>query len=151
MLITLHNLPALQGRKKKRVGRGPGSGRGTYSGRGIKGQKARTGGRVGLRRKGVKQFITKLKKIKGFTSLKAKMLTVNVGTLNTAFKDGSHVDPQKLVQKGIIKTVKFGVKILGDGELGKKLNVKAHSFSRSAKAAILKQGGKVEIISLKQK
>ena len=62
MLITLHNLPALQGRKKKRVGRGPGSGRGTYSGRGIKGQKARTGGRVGLRRKGVKQFITKLKK-----------------------------------------------------------------------------------------
>ena len=79
------------------------------------------------------------------------MLTVNVGTLNTAFKDGSHVDPQKLVQKGIIKTVKFGVKILGDGELGKKLNVKAHSFSRSAKAAILKQGGKVEIISLKQK
>ncbi|OGY79693.1 MAG: 50S ribosomal protein L15 [Candidatus Kerfeldbacteria bacterium RIFCSPHIGHO2_02_FULL_42_14] len=149
--MTLHNLPALQGRKKKRVGRGPGSGRGTYSGRGIKGQKARTGGRVGLRRKGVKQFITKLKKIKGFTSLKAKMLTVNVGTLNTAFKDGSHVDPQKLVQKGIIKTVKFGVKILGDGELGKKLNVKAHSFSRSAKAAILKQGGKVEIISLKQK
>lgn len=151
MLITLHNLPTLQGKKKKRVGRGSGSGRGTYSGRGIKGQRARTGGRQGLKRRGVKQFIMKLKKTKGFTSAQSKMLVVNIATLNTVFPDGAQVDSQKLLKRGIIETVKFGVKILGDGKLGKKLHVKAHGFSQSAKDAIVKAGGTAEVLKLKNK
>lgn len=146
MLLTLHNLSGEKKRKKKRVGRGLGSGLGTYSGRGIKGQKARTGGKKGLKIHGLKQTIMKLKKTRGFTSLQKKRPTVNVGLLNEKFKEGEMVTASKLVERGIISTATYGIKILGKGTLSKKLTVQADAFSASAKALIEKIGGQAEII-----
>jgi large subunit ribosomal protein L15 len=149
--LTLHNLKVKKGAKKRprRVGRGNASGRGTYSGRGLKGQRSRSGGKSGLKRRGLRQLLRNKPKIGGFKSLKPKMETVNLEQLEKNFEASEIVNAKKLIAKNLIGSVKKGVKILGSGKLNKKLTVIADSFSESAKKAIIKAGGKPEIRSKK--
>ena len=119
MSLGLHNLKVSAGstKKKKRVGRGNSSGHGTYSTRGLKGQRSRSGGKGGLKRLGLKQIILQTPKKKGFTSNRPKNQTVNLSELNDKFKDGALISPQSLLKAGLIKDAKVAVKILGNGEL----------------------------------
>jgi len=144
--LSLHNLKInKKSRKKpKRIGRGNASGHGTYSTRGLKGQRARSGGRAGLKRLAMKQLLKSKPKIGGFRSLREKMVTVNVSDLEKYFNAGEIVNPVKLFEMGLTGRSKSGVKILGNGELTKKLNVFAHKFSESAKQAIIKAGGSAQ-------
>lgn len=147
--LTLANLRVNKKAKKKakRVGRGNASGHGTYSTRGLKGQRARSGGRSGLKRRGLRQLLRNKPKIGGFRSPYPKMVTVNLDQLESNFGAGEIVNAQKLINKYLIKSAKTGVKILGDGKLTKKLEVIADGFSKSAKEAIIKAGGRVQLIS----
>lgn len=150
MAISLSNLkPNPKSKKRrKRVGRGDsGSDPGTYSGRGIKGQRARSGGKKGLKIKGMRNIIKEIPKIKGFSRKPANFVVVNIKTLEERFKDGDKVDMEKLRKAGLLKNKAKKVKILGDGELKKKLTVKAHFFSESAEKKIKKAGGKIEKIN----
>ena len=143
--LTLHNLKINKKAKKKtkRVGRGNASGHGTYSGRGLKGQKARAGGKGGLKRRGLKQLLRNKPKLGGFKSLKPKMAIVDLDQLENNFETGEIINAKKLFAKKLIKTVKNGVKILGSGKITKKLSVTADDFSESAKKAIIESGGNV--------
>lgn len=149
--MKLHELQPSEGggsRIRKRVGRGTGSGMGKTSGRGHKGQKARAGKgtRVGFEG-GQTPLFQRLPK-RGFTNIFAKELEIiNIEDLNI-FDDETEVTPELLIEEGLIKKakVKNGVKVLGNGELDKKLTVKAHQFSKSAKEKIETQGGKAEVI-----
>lgn len=147
--MRLHDLKPAEGstKKKKRVGRGIGSGHGKTSGRGHKGQNARSGGGVRPGFEGGQMPLTRRIPKRGFTNIfKKEYSIVNVGTLEERFEDGAEITPEVLIEKGIIKDVKDGVKILGDGELTKKLTVKAHKFSQSAVEKIQAVGGKAEVI-----
>jgi len=145
--LTLHNLKVKKGAKKKprRVGRGNASGSGTYSGRGLKGQRSRSGGKKGLKRRGLRQLLKNKPKIGGFKSLKPKMVTVNLDQLEKSFESGEIVNNKKLISKNLIKSAKTGVKVLGRGKLTKKLTVVADNFSESAKKAIIDTGGSVKV------
>jgi len=149
MALSLNNLKPARGAKKARIriGRGNSSGRGTYSGRGLKGQRSRTGA-SGLKYIGMKAQIMKLPKFHGFTSLKPRLATVNLADLEKNFSDGDIINFYSLRQKGLIKKSDFGVKILGDGQLMKKLIIKANQISQSAKAAVEKAGGTVSLQKL---
>ena len=148
MVVSLSNLKSYKQKKKKRVGRGDSSGMGTYSRRGMKGQKSRSGGRSGLKRMGLKQFLHQIPKSRGFKSFYEKMEIVNIGQLNKKFENGEIVTLQKLKNAGLVKNIKNGVKILGSGKLTKKFTIKANSFSKSAENAIKKAGGKVKLIKV---
>ncbi len=137
--------------KKRRVGRGNASGRGTYSSRGLKGQRSRSGGKRGLKRRGLINLLRNKPKIGGFKSLKPKMVTVNLDKLDTCFNEGELVNAKKLIAKNIIRSAKSGLKILGDGKLNKKLTVYADGFSESAKKAIIEAGGQAQTISKNKK
>jgi large subunit ribosomal protein L15 len=152
MPLTLSNLKSFRGASKnrKRVGRGNSSGHGTYSTRGAKGQKARSGGKRGLKLKGFKRLMQNIPKLRGFKSLVSKMEIVNIQNLELKFENGAVIDGKKLVDAGIIRTIQFGVKILGGGKLAKNFVVKADAFSSSAKEAIEKAGGKAEIVKNNQ-
>lgn len=128
-----------------RRGRGHGSGNGKTAGKGHKGQKARSGApRPGFEG-GQLPLYRRLPK-RGFTNINSKeIVAINVGTLN-AFDEGAVVTVEALVEKGIIKNPKDGVKILGNGELTKKLEVKVNAFSASAAEKIQAAGGKAEVI-----
>jgi len=143
MALNLHNLKPAYGAKKnkKRVGRGDASGHGTYATRGLKGQKARSGGKGGLRLKGLKSTIQNTPKLGGFRSLKPKLEVVNLESLEKKFENNDIITPVKLAELGLIKNTRNGVKILGMGKLTKKLIIKASRFSNSAKEAISKAGG----------
>jgi len=147
--LSLNNLKVSEGsnRKSKRLGRGNASGKGTYSARGLKGQRARSGGRGGLKRRGLNQLLRNKPKLGGFKSLQPKPEVVNLEDLQQHFADGELVNPKNLLAKKLIKTVKPGVKILGQGKLTKKLNVKANSFSESAKKVIMEAGGSIQLIT----
>jgi len=147
-VLGLHNLTVSKGSKtrKRRVGRGNASGKGNQSGRGGKGQKARSGGKAGLVLFGVKNYLLRIPKSRGFKSLRVKTAEINLGTLNKFFKDGDIINPSALVKKGLISSSQFGVKVLGEGEFKKKFTVKAQAFSVSAKEAIIKAGGTIEIL-----
>lgn len=146
--MKLNQLTAMPGSTKaaKRIGRGAGSGNGKTAGKGHKGQKARAGhgqrpgfegGQMPLQRRIPKR---------GFNNIFAKeIVTVNVSSLNK-FEDGAVVDAAALIGAGIIKKSCDGVKILSNGELKKKLTVKATAFSEAAKAKIEAAGGKAEVI-----
>jgi len=139
--------PAGAKHKKKRVGCGDGSGHGTFSTRGCKGQKSRSGRdlRPGFEG-GQLPIIKRLPWTRGFTNVvKINYSVVNVGDL-AVFDAGSEVGPETLLAKGLVKSIKFPVKILGNGELTKSLTVKANKFSASAKTKIEASGGKVEEI-----
>lgn len=145
--IGQHNLKPASGAKhsRKRVGRGDGSGHGTYSGRGLKGQKSRAGGgtRIGFEG-GQLPLIKRLPRTRGFfNAFKTEYTVVNVGKLNV-FNANAEVTPQSLLEAGLIKSAQKRIKILGDGEISRPLVVKANKFSATAKSKIEAAGGKVE-------
>ncbi|OGL65095.1 50S ribosomal protein L15 [Candidatus Uhrbacteria bacterium RIFCSPLOWO2_01_FULL_47_24] len=146
MPFTLSNLkPATGSRTRvRRIGRGPGSGRGKTAGRGTKGQRARSSGRKGLARLGLKRIMQRIPKHRGFTSFHRKPSVVNVGILEQSFATGTKITPQLLETKGIVKNISDGVKILGDGTIAKTFIIKGCEVSKSAKEKIEKVGGKVE-------
>ena len=131
--------------KRKLVGRGNGSGHGTYSGRGCKGQKARSGGGVRLGFEGGQlPLIKRLPRKRGFTNIfKTKYNVVNVGKL-TIFPSGSEVTPEELLRAGLINTTGNPTKILGVGDIQHPLLVSANKFSSSAEKKILAAGGKIK-------
>lgn len=144
--MKLHELSQSVSRKsKKRVGRGPGSGLGKTSGRGQKGQKARSGGGVRLGFEGGQTTLARRLPKRGFTNFNRKEYAIiNVGDLNR-FEDGTTVTPELLKAEGILKKQLAGVKVLGEGTLEKKLHVVAAKFSKSAEEAIVKAGGTIEV------
>ncbi|MBE8954183.1 MAG: 50S ribosomal protein L15 [Quinella sp. 2Q5] len=146
--MKLHELKPTDGARKDkvRVGRGTGSGCGKTSGRGHKGQKARSGGGVRPGFEGGQMPIYRRLPKRGFKNVwRKEYAEVNVATLNV-FDDGMTVDAVALVELGILKNVQDGVRILGDGELTKKLSVKAQGFTKSAIAKIEAAGGSAEVI-----
>lgn len=152
MTLTLKHIAGEHGAKKrrKRVGRGNASGRGTYSTRGVKGQRARSGGRRGLRLLGLKQLMHNVPKKRGFTSPQGKFACVNLFELERAFQSGDVVTPTILVERGVVARRRVGaVKILGKGPVTKKLVVKAHAFSETARTGIEDMGGSVEYLFLR--
>ncbi|GMB10020.1 50S ribosomal protein L15 [Thermolongibacillus altinsuensis] len=146
--MKLHELKPAPGSRKERnrVGRGIGSGNGKTSGRGHKGQNARSGGGVRIGFEGGQTPLFRRLPKRGFTNIHRKEYAiVNLEALNR-FEDGTEVTPELLLETGVISKLKAGVKVLGNGEITKKLTVKAHKFSASAKEAIEAVGGKTEVI-----
>lgn len=146
--MRIHDLSPNEGAKKnrKRVGRGNGSNRGNYSGRGDNGQNSRTGGGVRPGFEGGQTPLARRLPKRGFNNIfKKEYSVVNVAKLNL-FDSGTEVTPELLLEKGMISKFRDGIKILGDGELDKELTVKAHHFSESARKKIEGAGGKVEVI-----
>lgn len=149
--MKLHDLrpaPGGEVKKKKRLGRGHGSGLGKTSGRGHKGQNARTGGGVRPGFEGGQTPLFRRLPKRGFTNNFAKVFaTVNLDQLNR-FEDGTEVTPELLFETGLVKKAKAkdGIKILGQGELNKKLVVKSQKFSKSAEEKINSLGGRAEVI-----
>lgn len=137
---------------RKRVGRGDGSGHGTYSGRGCKGQKSRAGYKMRPGFEGGQlPLIKRLPEKRGFVNIfRTEYSTVNIDKLNK-FSASSEVTPQKLVDEGLVKSLRKPVKILGDGEIKHPLIVKANKFSSAAKAKIEATGGKAEVIKHESK
>lgn len=133
--------------KRKRVGRGDGSGHGSYSGRGIKGQKARSGGGVRPYFEGGQlPLVRRLPQKRGFTNIFRKEYNIiNIKELN-CFPPGAQIDPEVLHKVGLVKSLKKPIKILGEGELSYPLFIKAHRFSQKAREKIEAIGGKVEEI-----
>jgi large subunit ribosomal protein L15 len=146
--MKLHELKPAAGSTTapKRLGRGPGSGLGKTSGKGHKGAKARSGGgkRAGLEG-GQMPLVRRVPK-RGF----ANIFSIEYETINVArfeiFEDGTVVTPELLLQKGLIKKIRDGVKVLGSGEVTRKLTVKASKFTGSAKEKIEAAGGKAEVL-----
>lgn len=146
--MNLHELSPAIGSKKesKRIGRGHGSGWGKTSGKGHKGQKARSGGGVRPGFEGGQMPLQRRVPKRGFNNIFAKkIVAVNLYSLNK-FEDGQEVDTNALIEMGIIKKAHDGVKILSNGNLSKKLIVKASAFSEAAKKKIEEAGGKAEVI-----
>lgn len=133
-------------RERKRIGRGHGSGNGKTAGKGHKGQNARSGGGVRLGFEGGQTPLSRRLPKRGFTNFNRKEYAiVNVESLNV-FEDGTVVTPELLKETGLVKKELDGVKVLGNGELTKKLTVQANKFSASATTVIEQAGGKAEVI-----
>jgi large subunit ribosomal protein L15 len=151
MGTTLHTLKGPRGatRNKKRIGRGPGSGTGEQSGKGVKGQKARTGhhgARLGF--EGGQMPMQRRFPKKGFKNpFRKEIFAVNVGALEERFEGGGTVDLAALQAAGMVPRTLDTVKILGEGDLTKKLVVKAGAFSATAKEKIEKAGGTAEVVA----
>lgn len=147
--MKLHELSSLDGsvKNRKRVGRGPGSGTGKTSGKGEKGQNARSGGGVRPGFEGGQLPLFRRLSKRGFNNYEFRTVysIVNVSDLNR-FEDGTVVDTTLLKEVGLIKKELDGVKVLGSGELTKKLTVKANAFTKSAQDKIETIGGKTEVI-----
>ena len=146
--MKLHEMKPADGSRKarKRIGRGIGSGSGKTSGRGHDGQNARSGGGVRLGFEGGQIPLFQRLPKRGFTNINRKEYAiVNLDVLNR-FDEGTEVTPELLIETGIVSNEKSGIKILGNGILEKKITVKAHKFSASAKEAIEKAGGQAEVI-----
>lgn len=149
-MAELHTLTPFKGSRKKtkRIGRGLGSGHGAYSTRGVKGQRARSGGSHGLKARGMKQIIRRIPKLSGFRSIHEKIKSINLSKLEELFSAGETVTPLMLVRRGALHSPKRGklasVKLLGEGTLTKALTVRGCAVSASAKEKIEKAGGSVE-------
>ena len=146
--MKLHELSPAPGSKqtRNRIGRGLGSGNGKTAGKGMKGQNSRSGGGTRTGFEGGQMPIYRRLPKRGFKKIFAKEYAeVNVSTLER-FDDGATVDPVALVEAGILKNVQDGVRILGNGELTKKLTVRANGFTKTAESKITAAGGKVEVI-----
>ncbi len=144
----LNELKPVEGARhaKKRVGRGQGSGLGKTAGRGTKGQNSRSGGGVRPGFEGGQLPLFQRLPKRGFNNVNRKeYAVVNLEQLNI-FEDGAVVTPEELIASGLVKKVNDGIKILADGNLEKKLTVKAHKFSAKAQEAIVALGGSVEVI-----
>ncbi len=147
--MKLHELQPAAGSVKdvKRVGRGHGSGLGKTAGKGHKGQKARSGGSIRPGFEGGQMPLQRRIPKRGFNNIFAKEYAeVNVSVLNARFEDGAVVDAQALIASGAIKDAKDGIKVLGNGDITKKLTVKAAKFTASAQEKIEKAGGKAEVM-----
>ena len=144
MTLSLHTIKPSEGSKKskKRIGRGLASG-GAKSGRGQKGQKSRSGA-SGLQRIGIRKLMLATPKLRGFTSPHGKKAVVNVEDLASVFKKGEVVTPTALKEKGLIKTTKDGVKILGEGEVSVDLKIEGCAVSKSAADKITAAGGSIK-------
>lgn len=146
--MKLHELKPAEGSRKerKRLGRGIGSGQGKTAGKGHKGQNARSGGGVRPGFEGGQTPLFRRLPKRGFTNFSRKeYAVVNLDALNR-FEDGSEVTPELLIETGVVKNEKAGIKILAKGNVEKKLIVKAHKFSSAAKEAIAAAGGTTEVI-----
>lgn len=146
MSLKLHNLKPSVGsrRKPKRLGRGDSAGQGSYSGKGQKGQKARSGGRHKLARKGLRNLLMSSPKLRGFKSFYPKAAVVNLEVLEKHFNDGDIINSGALKEKRLVSVKAEKIKILGDGELTKKLKLEGLAVSGSARAKIEARGGYVK-------
>lgn len=146
--MKLHEMKFVEGARKerKRIGRGQGSGTGKTAGKGHKGQNARSGGGVRLGFEGGQTPLARRLPKRGFTNFTRKEYAiVNVESLNV-FEEGTVVTPELLLETRVVRKELHGIKVLGSGELTKKLTVKANKFSESAKKAIEVAGGSVEVL-----
>ena len=146
--MKLHELKPAEGATsaRKRLGRGIGSGLGKTSGKGHKGAKARSGGGKRPGFEGGQMPLTMRLPKRGFTNnFRKEYVAINVSRLEV-FDDGATVTPVELIEMGIIKKIGDGIKIMGDGELNKKLTVQANKFTATAKEKIEALGGKAEVI-----
>ena len=146
--MELHELAPIAGSTHvaKRKGRGCGTGNGKTAGRGHKGQHARSGGKTRIGFEGGQMPLARRIPKRGFNNIFAKPLTaINVSAL-TGFENGTVVTAARLEEKGMIRDCKYGLKVLSNGELTKKLTVQAAAFSGSAKAKIEEAGGKAEVV-----
>ena len=147
--MKLHELSPAAGstKERKRIGRGAGSGQGKTAGKGHKGQKARAGRGMRAGFEGGQMPLQRRLPKRGFNNIfRKEIVAVNVADLNARFEDGAVVDVESLISAGLLKNSFDGVKILGNGELTKKLTVKANAFSESAKQKIEAAGGNAEVI-----
>ena len=147
--MNLHDLSPMEGSTKarKRIGRGPASGQGKTAGKGHKGQKARSGGTIRAGFEGGQTPLQRRVPKRGFTNIfRTEYATVNVADLEARFEDGAVVDVDAIVASGLLKKTLDGVKVLGNGEITKKLDVKVNAFSQTAKAKIEAAGGKAEVM-----
>jgi len=147
MTLSLHSLAPARGstHRRKRLGRGNASGHGAYSTRGIKGQRARQGGRKGLGQLGIKHFVAHLPKTRGFKSFKLQPAVVKVADLKQ-FTSGTVVTADLLRQKGLVDNRRLPIRLIGSGQLTNKLTVQINSVTPGAQAAVEAAGGKVELI-----
>ncbi|OGF31356.1 50S ribosomal protein L15 [Candidatus Falkowbacteria bacterium RIFCSPLOWO2_12_FULL_45_13] len=146
MTLSLHTIKPARGSTKRRklIGRGNSSGHGTFSTRGTKGQRARTGGRNKLKRLGFKKILAQTPKNRGFKSDKPKNQAVNLKDLNQSFADGAKINALNLFRADLIGTVEAPIKVLGAGELKlKNLEFTGVKMSQSARAQVEKLGGKI--------
>jgi large subunit ribosomal protein L15 len=144
MAISLNNLRPAEGstHKKKRVGRGPGSGLGKTAGRGEKGQKSRSGYSRKIGFEGGQMPLHRRLPKRGFTNIfKKRWLEVSLAALDKHFNADEEINPEVLHTRGIIKKAKHDVVVLGNGEISKPLRISAHRFTRSAREKIEKAGG----------
>lgn len=148
--MELHDLHPASGAKKarKRIGRGPGSGTGKTAGRGHKGQKSRSGysRRYGFEG-GQMPLVRRIPKRGFYNVFRVSYQVVNLRDLERVFADGDTVSAEVLAEKGLVRGGNKPIKILGDGELKKKLTVQADKFSQSARAGIEKAGGSCEVVT----
>ena len=146
--MYIHELTPTEGTRHvaKRKGRGHGTGNGKTAGRGHKGQHARSGGGVRVGFEGGQMPLVRRVPKRGFNNIFAKPFdAVNVSVFE-CFEDGAVVGVEELLEKGILSKCKYGVKVLGNGEITKKITIKANAFSESAKAKIEAAGGKAEVV-----
>lgn len=147
--MKLHELSPAPGStsERKRIGRGPASGQGKTAGKGHKGQKARAGRGMRAGFEGGQMPLQRRIPKRGFVNIFAKEIAiVNLSAIDEKFEDGAVVDVEALINAGLVKKSLDGVKVLGNGEISKKLTVKVNAFSESAKAKIEAAGGKAEVI-----
>ena len=147
--MKLHELTPAEGSTKvaKRIGRGHGSGNGKTAGKGHKGQKARSGGSIRPGFEGGQMPLQRRVPKRGFNNIfAAKAAIVNLGDIDARFEAGAVVDAQALMDCGLVKDCKNGVKVLGNGEMTKSLTIQAKSFSKSAQDKVEGAGGKAEVI-----
>jgi large subunit ribosomal protein L15 len=149
MALSLNNLHPAKGstHRKKRLGRGPGSGLGKTSGRGEKGQKSRSGYSMKIGFEGGQMPLHRRLPKRGFTNIfKKKWIEVSLAALEKAFAENDEVTPEVMHHRGIIKKAKHDIVVLGNGDVSKSLKVSAHRFTKSAREKIEKAGGAVTVI-----
>ena len=149
MTLSLNNLHPAKGstHRKKRLGRGPGTGLGKTSGRGEKGQKSRSGYSMKIGFEGGQMPLHRRLPKRGFTNIfKKKWIEVSLAALEKAFAENDEVTPELMHRRGIIKKAKHDIVVLGNGDVSKSLKVSAHRFTRSAREKIEKAGGAVTVI-----
>ncbi|MBK7394633.1 MAG: 50S ribosomal protein L15 [Chloracidobacterium sp.] len=149
MVLALNNLRPAKGstHKKKRIGRGPGSGTGKTAGKGHKGQKSRSGYSQKIGFEGGQMPLQRRLPKRGFTNIfKKQWIEISLAKIEESFKAGDDVTPEILHERGLIKKAKHDLVILGTGEVTKSLNISAHRFTKTAKDKVEKAGGTATVI-----
>ncbi|RJR10300.1 50S ribosomal protein L15 [Candidatus Parcubacteria bacterium] len=151
-MLSLNNLKKSKGsaKKRERLGRGNATGSGNYSTRGMKGQRARSGGKSGLALRSVRSYLLGVPKVRGFRSLNNAKAVVNLGDLEKSFSSGEVVNARAMLKAGLIKTIDNGVKVLANGKISKNITVEANAYSAGAKEKIEAAGGKAIVVSNKK-